>query len=289
MVRAVPKKNMNNKPQKDREEIKVSVIIPIYNRANVVGRTLDSVRDQTHYLIELILIDDGSTDESWEVVEDWLTRNKRGGLDVKHYKQKNSGAPSARNRGLEISTGKYIQFLDSDDWLLPEKIAKQVHALEESQAALAVCDYCKVTDTGTNRKVMENNGRLRLFYIKGGSVSIFTPLIQADLIKGVVRWNETFERNQDIDFLFKVFAIADSYIYTKGVWCIYVLHDGMQISDRYSTTNAILNARASSLMKFLLNQYGDIPLRGKLMLAAGSIKLWLGWIKFLVFERGIRQ
>ena len=110
----------------------VSVIIPNYNRLSWLNKTIKSVENQTYRPLELIIVDDGSTDGSRELLRSWeSTCNTSNGLFGKVFLQKNSGAPVARNRGLYESSGKYIVFLDSDDLLLPQKVFEEVALLED--------------------------------------------------------------------------------------------------------------------------------------------------------------
>lgn len=116
-----------------REEFKpklVSVVVPTYNRAGFLVEAMDSVFRQTYRPIELIVIDDGSTDNTVKVVEDWRVKHSSDEqFSLRYTVQKNSGAPAARNLGLIESRGEYIQFLDSDDLLHPEKLKIQVGRL----------------------------------------------------------------------------------------------------------------------------------------------------------------
>lgn len=100
----------------------VSVIIPSFNRAYILSRTLESVFAQTYPHMEVILVDDGSTDKTEEVCQ--------GFSKLQYFYQENSGVSMARNQGVRKSRGEYIAFLDSDDEWLPEKLQKQVEFLE---------------------------------------------------------------------------------------------------------------------------------------------------------------
>lgn len=105
----------------------VSVIIPVFNRANLLVEAVDSVFQQTYPYIEIIIVNDGSTDHTGAVAED-LRNDSEVPISVLH--QGNSGPGAARQRGLEQACGDYIQFLDSDDLLLPGKFSAQVEALQ---------------------------------------------------------------------------------------------------------------------------------------------------------------
>ncbi len=106
----------------------VSVIIPTYNRAHLIGRAIQSVLNQTYKNMEIIIADDGSTDNTEEIVKSF--QDKR----IKYIKYpENKGGCAARNIGIRSSRGKYISFLDSDDEWLPEKLEKQLEVFEKSQ------------------------------------------------------------------------------------------------------------------------------------------------------------
>ena len=98
---------------------KVSVIIPVYNVEEYIGLTLDSLVNQTLKDIEIIVIDDGSTDNSRQIIEDYEKKYK----NIRVILQENSGPSRARNRGVEEATGEYLAFVDSDDYLLPDAVA----------------------------------------------------------------------------------------------------------------------------------------------------------------------
>src|SRR6266852_6361254 len=112
----------------------VSVIIPAYNAERFIDETLESVFKQTHDHLELILVDDGSTDGTGAQVRAYGDR-------VRFIRQVNAGAGAARNRGLEVATGDYIAFLDADDLWRPEKLEVQLEiAARNPESGLIACD-----------------------------------------------------------------------------------------------------------------------------------------------------
>lgn len=121
----------------------VSVIIPTYNRAAVVGRAVESVLSQTYSRIEVLIVDDGSTDDTQAVLRHYSDR-------VQVITQKNQGPTIARNRGIERSRGDIVAFLDSDDYWLPSKLSRQVRLLDQAGPAVPCC-LC-------NCRVQYNNG-----------------------------------------------------------------------------------------------------------------------------------
>jgi GT2 family glycosyltransferase len=111
--------------------VHVSVIIPTYNRAAVLGRALDSVLAQTYQDVEIFVVDDGSTDQTAELLHTYVPR-------VTVLTQANSGISRARNRGIHASSGEYVAFLDSDDAWLPRKLERQIDILTH-QPDIPVC------------------------------------------------------------------------------------------------------------------------------------------------------
>lgn len=108
----------------------VSVVIPAYNVEGFIADCLNSVLSQSYTEIEIICIDDGSEDNTYSILSEYSQRNPD---KIQLLKQNNLGAPVARNRGLEIARGEFIQFLDGDDFLLPDKIARQVKMIKNSE------------------------------------------------------------------------------------------------------------------------------------------------------------
>lgn len=115
--------------------VTVSVIVPIYNKEDYLKECLDSIVNQTLSSIEIILIDDGSTDGSKKVCEEFLS-DKR----VRYYYQENEGLASARQTGIEISTGEYIGFIDGDDWIELDMFEKMYSKAKEYNADVIYCN-----------------------------------------------------------------------------------------------------------------------------------------------------
>ena len=137
----------------------VSVIVPTYNRAELVSQAMDSVFTQKFRPIELLLVDDGSTDETRSVISHWQrqhSHDKRFNVRLLH--QANAGAASARNRGLIESQGEFIQFLDSDDLLLPEKLEHMVPLLQNEIYDFAYC-ITQVTNGANEFKLGHTFGK----------------------------------------------------------------------------------------------------------------------------------
>ena len=128
--------------------MKVSVVIPTYNRINLLERAVNSVIRQTKNAFEIIVVDDGSDDNSSEMV-----KQKFGSVIL--VRQENCGVSAARNRGIEISKGDWIALLDSDDEWKPNKLEKQINALSEDPD----CFFCHTNETWIRNGVRVNQGK----------------------------------------------------------------------------------------------------------------------------------
>lgn len=124
----------------------VSIVIPCYNGADVVAEAIESALAQEYEDREVIVIDDGSTDGSMDVVRSF-------GQKVRWESGPNRGGCAARNRGIEIARGQMIQFLDADDLLDPRKLAVQVPLLHGCQSEVVYCDV-RVVDAGSNEELV---------------------------------------------------------------------------------------------------------------------------------------
>lgn len=125
----------------------VTVIIPVYNREDLIAESLDSALQQSHPDVEVIVIDDGSTDQTIERIKPYIETDPR----IRLIQQNNAGPGVARQAGLDIATGEFIQFLDSDDLLLPQKIALQVSALLDEPSAIAAYGKTELINIGAER------------------------------------------------------------------------------------------------------------------------------------------
>ncbi len=142
----------------------VTIVLPTYNRAAFLPAAFESIRQQSFDDWSLVVVDDGSTDSTHEVVQSWLTQF---GDRVRYVHQDNQGAYAARNRGLDEANGKYIAFFDSDDLWLPHHLERCVTALESNPDVDWVWGACEIVDHADGRTVEANNflvdGRPRPF------------------------------------------------------------------------------------------------------------------------------
>ncbi len=112
----------------------VSIIVPIFNAERYIGNCLDSILSQNYKNIEVLLINDGSTDNSKKIIEDYKNRDSR----INIINQENLGAPEARNKGIKLSKGKYLMFFDSDDILNEDSIELLVNSISKNDASIVI-------------------------------------------------------------------------------------------------------------------------------------------------------
>ena len=118
----------------------VSIVTPVYNVENWIGATMDSVRAQTFPDWEMLLVEDGSTDRTVKVIQEYLERTGENRIRLIRQ-EKNGGAARARNRGVQEAAGRYIAYVDADDLWEPEKLEHQIAFLEEHSAAFGFTGY----------------------------------------------------------------------------------------------------------------------------------------------------
>ena len=165
---------------------KVSVIVPVYNGEKSIERCAGSILNQDYPELELILVDDGSRDRSWEIIQAIAAADHR----VKAIHQENGGVSSARNRALAEASGAYVQFADVDDWLPMDATKMLVREMEAQSAELVVGDFYRVVDGNVSEKgSIEMGGALTLQQYANAMMR--SP---ADLYYGVL-WNKLYRRD----------------------------------------------------------------------------------------------
>lgn len=181
-------------------DVHISIVLPTYNRAYCLGETLKSIQSQTHANWEVLVIDDGSTDGSADVVH----ALQKDDVRIKYHYQQNSGVCSARNAGLRMARGDWIAFLDSDDAWLPWKLAAQAACMEHlPDVGMIWTDMVGVTADGT---VISRNylrrfysayrriGDDRIFQHVRGFAELAPELARSEavLATAVVRWGDVY-------------------------------------------------------------------------------------------------
>lgn len=141
----------------------VSIIVPVYNVEKYLKRCIDSILSQTYHNLEIILVDDGSTDYSGAICDRYAEQDYR----IRVIHKKNGGLSDARNSGLDIAKGDYIAFIDSDDWISDDYVNVLVKALEYGKTQISACSYRKVSGLTKYNEVtgISSSGELEIWTI----------------------------------------------------------------------------------------------------------------------------
>lgn len=181
----------------------VSVIIPSYNSGKFLNEAIKSVASQTYRDLEIIIINDGSIDDTEKIAKDWQKKDKRIRY-LKHHK--NQGLASARNTGIRNSKGEYIAFLDADDVWLPQKLAVQIKKIRESGADLVFSNWY-IWEHGKRTKVeafdsnpiQDNKKNLLNFLIKKNFGNPSTAFFLKSSLEKVGLFDESLRSSEDYD------------------------------------------------------------------------------------------
>ena len=182
-----------------KSRIDISIIIPTYNRGNFILNAVNSVINQSFSNWELLIIDDGSSDNTRDIISPYLKD-----LRIKYFRQLNSGAPRARNYGLQEATGNYILFLDSDDEIEHRKLEKHFTLLQKMDLDVCVSEMLEVNhENGYQRfiKKIKPCGNLAYEYItKRIKWPTHTPIWKKEFLLREAGFDENLIANQDYEF-----------------------------------------------------------------------------------------
>jgi glycosyltransferase involved in cell wall biosynthesis len=178
----------------------VSVVIPVYNRASTIQRSIESVLHQTYPVFEIIVVDDGSTDDTRDVVGSIMDKRIRL---IRH--QINSGVSSTRNDGMKEARGKYIAWLDSDDEWFPEKLNEQVLILESSSDNTAKACYTafELEEKGRSLVIIPDLPDQKTLFLGCGLAAGSTLLFERQVLDQIGVLDEHFVRYEDWDWLLR--------------------------------------------------------------------------------------
>lgn len=191
----------------------ISVIVPVYNIEKYLPRCIDSILNQTYKNWEAIFINDGSTDNSLKILEEYKKRDER----IKIIDKKNEGSGTARNDGMESSEGEYIAFLDSDDWYEKNFLEKLYNNLIENNSDVVICNPKMTYDD------ISKNKKINTYFFNEIELNKTPEKILGILAMPVV-WNKLYKKDiivknkikfpnysfcEDVEFLYKIFLYAN--------------------------------------------------------------------------------
>ncbi len=234
----------------------VSVIVPIYNVEFYLNRCIESITQQSYKNLEIILVDDGSPDRCSEICDKWAKKDGR----IKVIHKVNGGLSDARNAGLKVSTGEYIAFVDSDDWVHKEYIMRMYKALKEYSADISACDILEVYKDDKLEDA-------RNFSVKCYSTEdALETLIKGNTFRAVV-WNKLYHKNvlknesfelgkyhEDEFFTYKILAKSKKCVFVDAKMYFYFQREGSIMNTISSKHLDVLEAYVERI-EFLHNNY----------------------------------
>lgn len=212
----------------------VSVIVPLYNAEKYIEETMESILNQTYKNIEIVIVDDGSKDQSSSIVKNF---KKKYPEQIKYILQENQGVSVARNTGIENANGEYISFLDSDDLWHSTKIEKQIESMHKNNMNACYCGYMNFYEE-TGEKV-ENTTN----FVKGNMTKAFlTHQVFAQTSTWIFKKSIVMDHNirftpgcswgEDLEFLFKLMSVTN-VCYVDEYLTYYRILSGGNLSSNY--------------------------------------------------------
>lgn len=207
------------------EKTKFSIIIPAYNAADIIRNTLDSIRSQSYKNYEVLVTNDGSTDDTEKTLEKY--KREYSQFPLYYVTQKNAGVSSARNNSISRATGDYIAFLDQDDLWFSEKLNEVYKAIKENSGANVF--YHEAVAIGWKRKVnFFKYGALKEPYyldllFNFNRIGISTAAVKMSILKSVGGFDENFKYSEDYDLWLKLARCGEIFHYipfflSKYIW-----------------------------------------------------------------------
>lgn len=270
----------------------VSVIVPTYNRAHLLPECLDSILSQSFRDFEIVVIDDGSTDNTKALVNSYIARFEG---KIRYFYQRNMGAAAARNRGIKVAAGELIAFCDSDDAWLPGKLERQVAALTANPACAMVVGECVVMGREAEggfmvaRATFEGRSFLEALF-ETQFVNVGATLFRASCLRKIGGFDKTVEPAEDYDLALRLAARFQAMVSPQPA-LLYRRHGGNMTS-----APAACLSRYRVLQGFLKRHPGSIPVAlvrkrmREVCIGIGDTLLRAGWsvTPILFYLRSLR-
>lgn len=212
----------------------ISIIIPVYNKENTIGRCIESVQRQEYQDVEIILVDDGSNDSSLEICRKYADKDQR----IVIIEKKNGGVSSARNEGIKAATGEYIQFVDADDRISPELTKILYEQLTKYNAQLAICGFVEKCKDGSEifrkpeKTVLTNVNKMER-YVNG--------LFQNCFLQPC--WNKLYVKKYIEKYFQREFSYGEDLLfnleYLKKIQKIIFISEALYIYDNENSKNSL--------------------------------------------------
>ncbi|MBK0074660.1 glycosyltransferase [Bacillus sp. S56] len=219
----------------------ISLIIPVYNAEKFLPRCLDSVKNQTYNDLEIILVNDGSTDYSGLICDEYAQKDKR--FTVIH--KENGGVSSARNIGLDVASGKYIGFVDPDDWIETNMFENLYHLIEKNKADIVACGYIRETVDGiilnknieSDVKILNKEEALNTILNPNGFRGfLWNKLFSVDVLNKDFKmyFDENIHFCEDLLFCCQAVSNSRNIVYDSTPYYHYIIHSNNASQSQFS-------------------------------------------------------
>lgn len=215
----------------------ISVIIPLYNVESYIVRCLESFENQTYKNFEIIVVNDGSTDNSKIVVEEYMQKSN---MKLKLLDQSNKGVSAARNKGIIEANGDLICFVDSDDMVVSEYLAQLEENLNNTNSDMVICAIKFIEDDYSNNLynyvdnsvvLMDSDEALNRYLYKKITCGIGSFLIKKSILKdNNLLFSETYRYSEDQELIWKMISLAKKIAYNKNFLYLYRLRPNSAMS-----------------------------------------------------------
>lgn len=214
----------------------ITIIVPVYNAKKYLRDCIESILSQTYQNLEIILVDDGSTDGSEKFVDDYAKSDKR----IKAIHQKNMGLSGARNTGLKHATGKYVTFVDSDDRIDPNMVEGLLNALVDTHADIAICSFKEIYPNGKTKGFNKNypkqvftteSALANMLQENGFMVSATMKLFPTSYFKDIIF--PINKLHEDVGTTYKLIMKAKTIVFIPDEYYFYIHHDDSIINQSF--------------------------------------------------------
>jgi len=268
----------------------VSVIVPCFNHAIYLSDALQSVFDQTHSQWECIIVNDGSIDNTEEIALAWLKKDQR----FRYFKKENGGLSSARNAGIDLARGEFIQFLDADDAIHPDKLRIQLKSIDSNSSnTLCYTDYSASTEKSLFEQVQKyrspkfKSSNYLIEFINRWESSLSIPchcfLISSITIwDNAIRFDESLRNHEDWDFWMNILRYKPRVYFVEKELAIYRIGSSSMSRNYKQMKRGFLQAIKKQQRNYSFYSQESIMLKIKYMRVYFRITRQNRFIKFIV-------
>lgn len=257
----------------------ISIIIPIHNREAFLKRTLLSVLHQTYRPLELILVDNNSTDASLRTCIYFQAEHSSEDFIITVAEEKKPGANAARNKGLRLAAGKYVSFFDSDDEMLPQRMELIANKIKETSADIIASISILKSEDGkckNKRRLYSSSVEKQIL-----AATISTPnfTVKKNIILSIGGWNEKLFRWQDWEMGIRLLMATQNIAWIKGapIDCIYIHSGGITGDNYHRSYNSLMIALKEAKQAIINSDYKNKKQAVKLIYHQ---QLWLAGLLF---------